>query len=134
MQIRALDHLVLTVADMARSIEFYQRVLGMRPQTFGEGRQTLIFGPAGEEQKINLHPAGNEFPPHAASPTPGAADLCLRIDGPLEQAMAQLIAAGVEIIEGPVTRTGARGPIRSIYLRDPDGNLIELAEELASGD
>ena len=120
MQIRTLDHLVLTVADMGRSVEFYQRVLGMRPQTFGSGkqaeRQALVFGRAGEEQKINLHPAGSEFPPHAASPTPGSADLCLRIDGPLERAMAQLIAAGVEIIEGPLQRTGARGPIRSIYL------------------
>ncbi len=130
MKIHALDHLVLTVADVASSVDFYQRLLGMRPQTFGDNRTALLFGAPGEEQKINLHPAGNEFPPHTANPTPGSADLCLRIDGPLEQAKAQLIAAGVEIIEGPVQRTGARGPIRSIYLRDPDGNLIELAEEL----
>ncbi len=132
MKIRALDHLVLTVADVARSIEFYRRILGMRPQTFGDNRTALLFGPPGEEQKINLHPAGNEFPPHAARPTPGSADLCLRIDGSLEAAMAQLIAAAVEIIEGPVQRSGARGSIRSLYLRDPDGNLIELAEALTS--
>jgi len=123
---------VLSVADVARSVEWYRRVLGMRPQTFGGNRTALLFGAPGEEQKINLHPAGNECPPHAAAPTTGSADLCLRIDGPLQQAMAQLTAAGEEIIEGPVQRTGARGPIRSIYLRDPDGNLIELAEELAS--
>ncbi len=132
MKIRALDHLVLTVADVARSVAFYQHVLGMRPQTFGDNRTALLFGAKGEEQKINLHPAGSEFPPHAARPTPGSADLCLRIDGSLQAAMAQLIAAGVEIIEGPVQRSGARGPIRSLYLRDPDGNLIELAEDLAS--
>ena len=134
MNIRALDHLVLTVADVARSVNFYQRMLGMRPHTFGDKRTALLFGAKGEEQKINLHPAGNEFPPHAANPTPGSADLCLRIDGPLEQAMAQLIEHGVAIIEGPVPRSGARGPIRSIYLRDPDGNLIELAEERVSED
>ncbi len=134
MKIRALDHLVLTVADVTRSVEWYQRVLDMRPQTFGDQRTALLFGAPGEEQKINLHPAGNEFPPHAANPTPGSADLCLRIDGSLEQAMVQLAATGVKISEGPVQRTGARGPIRSLYLRDPDGNLIELAEELASGD
>ncbi|HEX22874.1 MAG TPA: VOC family protein [Chromatiales bacterium] len=134
MDIRALDHLVLTVADVAHSAEWYRDVLGMRPQTFGDNRTALLFGAPGEEQKINLHPAGNEFAPHAANPTPGSADLCLRIDGSLERVMTQLIAAGVEIIEGPVQRTGARGPIRSIYLRDPDGNLIELTEELESGD
>jgi len=128
-KITLMDHLVLTVADVARSVNFYQRVLGMRPQIFNNNRTALLFGAPGEEQKINLHPAGNEFAPHAAHPTPGSADLCLRLDGPLEPAMAQLIAAGVEVIEGPVQRTGARGPIRSLYLRDPDGNLIELAEE-----
>ncbi len=134
MNLRALDHLVLTVADVARSAAWYREVLGMRPQTFGGNRTALLFGPPGEEQKINLHPAEAPFTPHAARPTPGSADLCLRIDGPIEAVIAQLKARGAAILEGPVTRTGARGPLRSVYLRDPDGNLIELAEERVSED
>jgi len=129
MKLLALDHLVLTVADVARSVAFYQRVLGMRPQTFGGGRQALIFGTAGAEQKINLHPAGAEYPPHAARPTAGSADLCLRVAGPLRGVISHLEACGAAIVEGPVTRTGARLPLRSVYLRDPDGNLVELAVE-----
>lgn len=129
MNLRALDHLVLTVADVARSVEWYQRLLGMRPQTFGDNRTALLFGPAGEEQKINLHPAGNEFPPHAARPAPGSADLCLRVDGPIEDVITHIENGGETIEDGPVTRTGARASLLSIYLRDPDGNLIELAVE-----
>jgi len=133
-RLRALDHLVLTVADVPRSVAWYRDVLGMRPQTFGDGRTALLFGPMGEEQKINLHPAEAPFAPHAARPTPGSADLCLRIDGPIEAVIDELAARGEAILEGPVTRTGARGPLRSVYLRDPDGNLVELAEERVSED
>ncbi len=129
MKLLGLDHLVLTVRDVARSRDWYRQTLGMRPQTFGDGRQALLFGPPGAEQKINLHPAEAPFSPHAAHPTPGSADLCLRIAGPLEAALAHLAACGVPLLEGPVTRSGARGPLRSLYLRDPDGNLIELAVE-----
>ena len=129
MNICALDHLVLTVADVARSVAFYRDVLGMYPQTFGDNRSALLFGAPGEEQKINLHPADAPFAPHAATPTPGSADLCLRVDGPIDAVIAQLTARGADILEGPVMRTGARGPLCSVYLRDPDGNLIELAVE-----
>ena len=129
MNIRALDHLVLTVADVARSVAWYSDVLGMRPQTFGDQRTALLFGAPGEEQKINLHPADAPFAPHATAPTPGSADLCLRVAGPIDDVVAQLAACGEPLLEGPVTRSGARGPLRSVYLRDPDGNLIELAVE-----
>ncbi len=134
MHIRALDHLVLTVADVARSSAFYRDVLGMRPLTFGDNRRALLFGTPGAEQKINLHPADAPFAPHAARPTPGSADICLRIDGPIEDAIAHLEACDVAIIEGPVTRSGARTALCSIYLRDPDGNLIELAVECHDGE
>lgn len=123
----ALDHLVLTVADVARSVAWYRDVLGMRPQTFGDNRTALLFGTAGEEQKINLHPAAAPFAPHATRPLPGSADLCLRVAGPMAAVLAHLEASDEDIAEGPVTRTGARGPLLSVYLRDPDGNLVELA-------
>jgi catechol 2,3-dioxygenase-like lactoylglutathione lyase family enzyme len=118
-----LDHLVLTVADMDRTTRFYQRVLGMRPVTFGGGRRALEFGLS----KINLHQAGQEITPHAARPAPGSADLCLITTAPPEQVLAHLDAERVSVEEGPVARTGAQGPITSIYIRDPDGNLIEIA-------
>lgn len=118
-----LDHLVLTVADMDRTTRFYQQVLGMRPVTFGGGRRALEFGPS----KINLHQAGQEITPHAARPDPGSADLCLITTAPPEQVLAHLDAEQVSVEEGPVARTGAQGPITSIYIRDPDGNLIEIA-------
>jgi catechol 2,3-dioxygenase-like lactoylglutathione lyase family enzyme len=121
--ITGLDHLVLTVADPERTIAFYQRVLGMQPVTFGAGRRALAFGPS----KINLHQAGQEFTPHAAHPAPGSADLCLVTATPPEQVLAHLAAAGVRVEEGPVPRTGAQGPITSVYIRDPDLNLIEIA-------
>lgn len=123
MQIEHLDHLVLTVADIPTTCDFYARVLGMRPVTFAGGRTALAFG----RQKINLHPHGGEFEPKAARPTPGSADLCFLVATPLEQAIAHLQACGVPIEEGPVARTGATGPIRPVYLRDPDRNLIELS-------
>lgn len=121
--IARLDHLVLTVADVDATCEFYARVLGMRPVTFGNGRRALAFG----AHKINLHGVGREFDPKAARPTPGSADLCLIADAPLDTVIAHLRASGVEIIEGPVQRTGATGPIVSVYFRDPDRNLIEVS-------
>ncbi len=121
--ISGLDHLVLTVADLDQTARFYTEVLGMRAVTFGAGRRALEFG----HSKINLHQAGSEFPPHAASPTPGSADLCFVTSSPLERVAAHLKAMSVEIEEGPVGRTGASGPITSLYIRDPDGNLVEIA-------
>jgi catechol 2,3-dioxygenase-like lactoylglutathione lyase family enzyme len=122
-RIDRLDHLVLTVADIGRTVEFYERALGMEPVTFGDGRRALAFG----NSKINLHQAGSEFEPKAARPTPGSADICLISAVPLAEASAHLEANGVVIEEGQVTRTGATGMIESIYIRDPDGNLIEIS-------
>jgi catechol 2,3-dioxygenase-like lactoylglutathione lyase family enzyme len=121
-----LDHLVLTTTHLDRCVDFYTRVLGMAVETFGGGRKALRFG----NQKINLHVAGHEFEPRAAHPTPGGLDLCFIADRPLDDVVARLDALGAPIIEGPVLRTGATGPIRSVYLRDPDRNLIEIAEVL----
>ena len=123
MQIDRLDHLVLTVRDMAATIAFYTKVLGMEEVTFGEGRKALVFG----RQKINLHAAGREFEPKAEAPTPGSADLCFIVNDPLEAVAAHLAAHGVETLGPASPRTGATGPITSLYLRDPDGNLIELS-------
>jgi catechol 2,3-dioxygenase-like lactoylglutathione lyase family enzyme len=122
MRIDRLDHLVLTVADLAATEDFYTRVLGMEPVTFGDGRRALAFGP----HKINLHLAGQEFAPHAERPAPGTADLCLVVADPLMDVVEQLETAGVPIEAGPVSRTGALGRIVSVYVRDPDRNLIEL--------
>jgi catechol 2,3-dioxygenase-like lactoylglutathione lyase family enzyme len=121
-----LDHLVLTVADVDASCAFYEAVLGMRVVTFGAGRKALAFG----SQKINLHTAGREFEPKADRPTPGSADLCFLTELPLAEVIARLLSHGVRLIEGPVIRTGAVGPLRSVYFRDPDGNLIEVANAL----
>lgn len=126
MQISQLDHLVLTVRDLAATEAFYCGVLGMRLVSFGEERRALAFG----MQKINLHLAGHEFEPKAERPTPGSADLCFLVTTPLEAVIEHLRRHAQHIIEGPVRRTGATGPIRSIYLRDPDMNLIELANVL----
>jgi catechol 2,3-dioxygenase-like lactoylglutathione lyase family enzyme len=123
MKITALDHLVLTVTDIERSIDFYRRILGMEVLTFAEGRQALRFG----RQKINLHPAEGGIEPVANRPTPGSADLCLLLDATLEDALAELAQKGVAVEAGPVKRSGATGALNSIYLRDPDGNLIELS-------
>ena len=123
MNIESLDHLVLTVADIDATTAFYQRVLGMRLITFAEGRQALLFG----QQKINLHQRSKEFEPKAARPTPGSADLCFLTDTPMTAVCSELAQQGVEILEGPVKRTGARGAILSVYFRDPDQNLIEVA-------
>jgi catechol 2,3-dioxygenase-like lactoylglutathione lyase family enzyme len=126
MRIDRLDHLVLTVADLDATIDFYTGLLGMSAVTFGDGRRALSFG----SSKINLHQAGNEFEPKADRPTPGSADVCLIVDDPIDDVIATLEAAAVPIIEGPVERTGATGAIRSVYLRDPDRNLIELSNYL----
>lgn len=125
MEVHRLDHIVLTVADVEATCDFYSSVVGMRVVTFGNGRKALAFG----DQKINLHQAGKEFEPKAARPTPGSADLCLITRVPIEQVLDHVRARGVEIIEGPVDRTGALGPIRSIYFRDPDGNLVEVSND-----
>ncbi|MCH8240842.1 MAG: VOC family protein [Proteobacteria bacterium] len=123
MTILGLDHLVLTVASIDRTCEFYERVLGMRRETFAGGRSALKFG----TQKINLHEAGKELDPHALHATPGSGDLCFIVDD-LAAAQARLDAEGVVVIEGPAARTGAIGAMMSIYCRDPDGNLIELSQ------
>jgi catechol 2,3-dioxygenase-like lactoylglutathione lyase family enzyme len=118
-----LDHLVLTVRDIATTCAFYTQVLGMRQVTFGDGRRALAFG----QQKINLHQAGAEFEPKAQRPTPGSADLCFLTGVRLEEVIVHLGNQGVAILEGPVARTGAVGLLRSVYIRDPDQNLIEIA-------
>ena len=123
MKVNRFDHVVLTVASIDATVDFYTRVLGMEALTFGAGRTALRFGTS----KINLHQAGHEFEPKARHPTPGSMDLCLIVDDPIEEVLAQLAAAGVAVEEGPVPRTGATGEIISCYLRDPDGNLIELS-------
>lgn len=122
-RIDRLDHLVLTVADIGQTCAFYGDLLGMEVVTFGAGRKALRFG----SQKINLHEAGKEFEPKALTPRPGSADLCFVTATPLEQVTELLSAAGIALEDGPVPRTGATGPITSVYLRDPDGNLIELS-------
>jgi catechol 2,3-dioxygenase-like lactoylglutathione lyase family enzyme len=122
-KIDRIDHIVLTVHDLERTIAFYSRVLGMEPVTFAGGRRGLAFG----RQKLNLHQAGREFEPKALAPAPGAIDLCFISETPLADVIAKLKAEGVVIIEGPADRTGALGPMKSVYFRDPDGNLIEVS-------
>lgn len=121
--IRSLDHLVLTVGDPEATRRFYVDGLGMELRTFEGGRQALHVG----AQKINLHVAGREVEPKATRPTPGSADLCFLTDHDLGEVAERLDALGHPVIEGPVARSGAGGAIISIYLRDPDGNLIEIA-------
>ena len=123
MHLERLDHLVLTVADIARTCEFYTRVLGMEVVRFGEGRTALKFG----RQKINLHPADDIPGLVADKPTPGSADLCFIAVTPLAEVMAHLENCGVPIVAGPGPRAGAIGAIQSVYLRDPDRNLVEIS-------
>ncbi|MBB4275182.1 VOC family protein [Rhizobium mongolense] len=125
-RISHLDHLVLTVADIEATCEFYRQTLGMSVETFAKGRKALKFG----NQKINLHQAGREFDPKANQPVPGSADLCFIAETALADVIAHLQAADVAIEEGPVERAGATGTIRSIYFRDPDGNLIEVSNPI----
>lgn len=126
MQVNRIDHLVLTVADIERSVDFYSRVLGMRRIEFADGRTALQCG----SQKINLHQSGREYEPKALRVMPGSADLCFIIDIALADAIDQVRQQDVDIIEGPVERTGADGKIVSAYLRDPDGNLLEISNYL----
>lgn len=123
MHVDRLDHLVLTVRDVEATCAFYVRALGMRIVTFGNGRKALAFG----SQKINLHQHGREFEPKARQPTPGSADFCLITPVPLAEVIAHLTQASVTIIEGPVAKTGATGPLLSVYFRDPDQNLVEVS-------
>jgi catechol 2,3-dioxygenase-like lactoylglutathione lyase family enzyme len=118
-----IDHLVLTVADIDQTVDFYVRVLGMQPVTFAGGRRALRFG----RHKLNLHLAGHELEPKARQPTPGSVDLCLVTTTPTDRLMTHLRMCDVQVEEGPIARTGAIGPIISVYFRDPDGNLIEVS-------
>ncbi|MBM7070392.1 VOC family protein [Actibacterium sp. 188UL27-1] len=128
--VQSLDHLVLTVTDLDRTVTFYRTVLGMRVIQFqpatGPERLALGFG----KQKINLHPASAPFEPKAAAPLPGSADLCFLSDTLLAAWQAHLSECGITVEEGPVPRTGAAGPLTSLYIRDPDGNLIEISNQM----
>lgn len=121
-----IDHIVFTVRSIAETCAFYERVLGMKTVTFGPGRKALEFG----QQKINLHEAGREFEPKADCPLPGAMDVCLITTTPIDALTAHLKAQHVDILEGPVERTGAKGRLLSVYFRDPDNNLIEVSNAL----
>jgi catechol 2,3-dioxygenase-like lactoylglutathione lyase family enzyme len=123
--IRTFDHVVLATRDLERCIAFYTRVLGMQLERYGENRIALRFG----DHKFNVHPPGFDAGIKARVPTPGSLDLCFLADRPLDQVIAHLGQHGVAIEEGPIQRTGARFPIRSVYVRDPDGNLIEISEK-----
>lgn len=123
MKIDAVDHLVLTVKDIEATCTFYSKALGMNVVNFGEGRKALAFG----SQKINLHQQAKEFEPKAHRPTPGSGDFCLITSVALPEVIAHLKACGVDLIEGPVKRTGAVGTLLSVYFRDPDLNLIEVS-------
>lgn len=124
--IDSLDHLVLTVADIARTTDFYARVLGMMPQRFeskGTERHALVFG----AQKFNLHQVGHVVDRNVRHATPGSADVCLLTATPIDDVVAHLAACGVPVIEGPAPRTGAVGALTSVYFYDPDDNLVEVA-------
>jgi catechol 2,3-dioxygenase-like lactoylglutathione lyase family enzyme len=123
MHIDRLDHFVLTVRDIDATCAFYERAFGMTREVFGAGRTALKFG----RQKINLHPAGRELEPKAAHPTPGGGDFCLITTTPIADVVRHLEKAGIDIELMPSTRTGATGPITSVYLRDPDMNLVEVS-------
>lgn len=128
MQVDRLDHLVLTVRDIAQSCGFYESALGMTRVEFAPGRWALAFG----RQKLNLHPAERPFEPCADHAVPGSADLCFLTTTPIAEVAAHLAGLGVTVIEGPVPRIGAAGPLLSVYCRDPDGNLIEIANLMDS--
>jgi catechol 2,3-dioxygenase-like lactoylglutathione lyase family enzyme len=128
MHVDAIDHFVLTVASIEAACAFYELVLGMTTVSFGAGRKAVAFG----SQKINLHLAGHEFTPHAQHPLPGSADVCFITSLPLDDCMAHVRAQGVQIVEGPVDKTGATSKLRSFYFRDPDQNLIEVSNRVAA--
>lgn len=123
MKTLSLDHIVLTVRDIDASVQFYTKVMGMELTVFGNNRKALSFG----SQKINLHQFTKEFEPKAGNPSPGSADLCFLTSTPVNEVISELQRMHVEILEGPVQRTGATGPILSVYFRDPDRNLIEVS-------
>lgn len=123
MELSNIDHIVLTVKDINKTIQFYESVLGMTVVRFGEDRIALKFG----NQKINLHEKGKELEPKANLPTPGSADLCFITKMNIEKALSFIQQQGINILEGPVNRTGATGTLVSIYFRDPDNNLIEVS-------
>lgn len=123
MQIKSLDHLVLTVADIEVTCQFYSTILGMQVISFNQGRKALRFG----NQKINLHQKGHEYEPKAKYPTPGSADLCLITETPLNSVIDELKQNNVSIEQGPIAKHGALGDIESVYIRDPDQNLIEIS-------
>ncbi|XP_031564471.1 glyoxalase domain-containing protein 5-like [Actinia tenebrosa] len=125
-KISHMDHLVLTVQSIPETVQFYSKLLGMEEISFGLGRSALAFG----NQKFNLHQKGKEFEPKARKPTPGAIDICLITSTPIVEVQKHVKSCGVAVEEGPVKRTGATGPILSIYFRDPDGNLIEVSNYL----
>jgi len=129
MRIDRIDHFVLTVADMGATCAFYRSALGMQVVEFGGGRKALSFG----DQKINLHQKGGEFLPNARVATAGSADFCLTTSVPLDEVVAHLTSLGIAIEEGPVRRTGARAALNSVYVRDPDGNLVEISNEEGPG-
>ncbi len=122
--LKSIDHIVITTRDLDRCVDFYTRVLGMTLERYGEGRLALKFG----GQKFNIHPPGFDAGIKARTPTPGSLDLCFLADRPLDEVIAHLKQNNIAIEEGPVTRTGARFAIRSVYVRDPDDNLIEISE------
>ncbi|MBJ5464046.1 VOC family protein [Salmonella enterica subsp. enterica serovar Derby] len=124
MIIDRIEHLVLTVSDISTTIRFYEEVLGFSAVTFKQNRKALIFG----AQKINLHQQEMEFEPKASRPTPGSADLCFITSTPINDVVSEILQAGISIVEGPGERTGATGEIMSIYIRDPDGNLIDISQ------
>ncbi|UUC44832.1 VOC family protein [Flavobacterium cerinum] len=126
MEIQQIDHIVLTVADIDTTVQFYSTVLGFQEVTFGNNRKALTFG----NQKINLHQKGQEFEPKANKPTCGSADLCFIAKTAISTVLKELEEKGITIIEGIVERTGAMGKIQSVYFRDPDQNLIEISNYL----
>jgi catechol 2,3-dioxygenase-like lactoylglutathione lyase family enzyme len=121
--VEGFDHIVLTVADIERTLDFYGRTLGMRRQTAPNGQSSLHFG----NQKINVHQVDRTFEPKAAAPTAGSGDFCLVTGSSIEELMTRLASEGVPVVLGPVTREGARGPMTSVYFRDPDGNILEVS-------
>jgi catechol 2,3-dioxygenase-like lactoylglutathione lyase family enzyme len=127
MGIYAIDHLVLTVCDAAATRRFHVEGLGLALVTFAGGRSALQIG----VQKINLHHAGREFEPKAARPTPGSGDFCLLTDEGLGAVADRMAALGYPVELGPVPRAGATGPLESVYFRDPDGSLVEVARPLS---
>ena len=128
MKLRSFDHIVLTVASIEQTAAWYERVLGMQRSSFGEGRVALLFG----DCKINLHPASQPYSPHATTPIAGSADICFRTDLYSETVVEHLRTCEVLVELGPVIRTGALGALSSLYVRDPDGNLIEIGSPVPS--